>query len=69
MCGGGGGQLIYIVSPKSPYRYVNIQSVFWRRMFKAVFGLLSLSFLMSSADVENFPKLVCSIKPPFDGPK
>ena len=38
VCGGGGGcQLIYIVSP---YRYVNIQSVFWRRRSRAEFCLV-----------------------------
>ena len=38
VCGGwGGGQLIYIVSPN---RYVNIQSVFWRRRSRAEFGFV-----------------------------
>ena len=37
VCGGGGGQLIYIVSP---YRYVNIQSVFWGCKSRAEFGFI-----------------------------
>ena len=37
---GGGGQLINLIYIVSPNRYVNIQSVFWRRTSRAEFGLV-----------------------------
>ena len=40
--GVGGGHLIYIISH---YRYVSIQSVFWRRRFRAEFGFVCFAII------------------------